>query len=395
MTRIFQLFSFPFRFSWTKLDKPWILAPALVPHPSGGLSVSCSGPHPSGGFPLRAVLERFARDSFKPCQTDPICGLLSRTGLADAGLIMGIAAESADVFPSELRAYATTTNLITELDLLGGPLRIVRCHARATAALRSKGIRPGTSDLPDWPTRDRDGGRLARLDGGIRPVSSTPTGLRPSVSGSFSHRLNISAVSQSNRGGNVWGRLKAKAHSPPNTANASCENEVSQPNKLEDRIGAFGAKLGASQSSTFVEPGIGNEFPNKPGYIKREKFMTMEERFPPTTRKPKRPRLGDLQRTGPISAIRLVRLSSVAAQLLVGCSNVEVTDVEFGELVLRSLSNRCKTETARPRACCFVQDFLEFSLHRVTPLPFCGSAARPPSPSGRATSGCEGKRFQI
>ena len=65
-----------------------------------------------------------------------------------------------------------------------------------------------------------------------------------STSGNFAHRLNISAVSQSNRGDKVREWFKSNVNTPPGskTENTSFENDLSQPSTIEDKVGAYGDK---------------------------------------------------------------------------------------------------------------------------------------------------------
>ena len=97
--------------------------------------ITCSGPHGHDGPPLDDALENFARDSFRPCQADPVYGILSRALLTDTALVMGFAPRSADDFLKGLEAVATSPHLVRGIDLLEGPLRIVWPHARATNEL--------------------------------------------------------------------------------------------------------------------------------------------------------------------------------------------------------------------------------------------------------------------
>ena len=124
--------------------------PSAVCPPSGRNITECSGPHggfPDGDRPLAPALESFARDGFPPCQSDPICAILESSGLVEVGLIMGIAAVSAEKLVSELRPYvrSTAAHFSETFELLIGPIRIVWAHARAAEAIRYLGDRRATS----------------------------------------------------------------------------------------------------------------------------------------------------------------------------------------------------------------------------------------------------------
>ena len=100
-------------------------------------------------------------------------------------------------------------------------------------------------------------------------------------------------------------------------------------------------------------------------YVKREKFLTMEEYTKKENkRKPKQPKMDDLSKTRALTAVEIVGMFQGAAQLVVDCNAAALSREDFTALVERSLSNRCRTEATRERVCRFVQEFLEFALQR-------------------------------
>ena len=312
---------------------------------------------------------------FPPCQSDPICAVLDSSGLTNCGLILGIAAVSTDQLIRELKLYVENTapHYTNTFGHLNGPIKIVWAHARAAESIRYLGIRPATSK---------------------------PAGPKLSESRIFSHRLNILAVSQSGAGDRVraWltnnspqenerrveNNCDTSSDNDPNPTQVSGDDSyrVTQTSSQSSQPSPLNVLLKATHSSTNKMPGqskCSSPPPStKRSYIKREKFVTMEDYKPPQTkRKPKHPRVDDLEKTKPLGAVTLVGMFSGASQLILDCSAASLAPDEFAALAERSLSNRCRTEAARVRVCRCAQDFLEFTLQRPNPLPFYGNAAVP------------------
>ena len=144
-------------------------------------------------------------------------------------------------------------------------------------------------------------------------------------------------------------------------------SRASQLSRL-DSTPASSNSLPGSQSSFNSEPGQKDDgCRGKRGYIPRGKFFSLGGKAPAVGRRPRRPRVADMERTEPLSACQLVRVFEGASQLMSDCSAGPGPDAEFEQLVVRSLSNRCRNESTRARVCRFAQYFVEFALYRPRP----------------------------
>ena len=211
---------------------------------------------------------------------------------------MGIAAASADELLTELRGFVdnTSAHLKELFVLLDGPLRIVWAHSRAAVAIKSMGIRPATRQS---------------------------TGLTTRYGWDCTHRLNILAVSQSKAGDRVRDFLYRNdpPEAPITEPGRGClrknvSNDPIRPWQVSEE-GNLGDTQLSSQSSTphlreISLTATQSEFGRMPrlldgsetisrkrGYIRREKYLTMEEQRPKMNRKSKIPRIEDLER-GPL-----------------------------------------------------------------------------------------------
>ena len=283
--------------------------------------------------------------------------ILSNLGLTDFELIYGLSAESVPRFPDHFKQFIGDSECSVQFHEVVVPLLELQLEATRLQLEKTrireqiiKGAAKVTNNIPE-------------------PISNPPIYVQD-----MSHRLNSLVLSQSSSGRGLlqWtGNHKraASQNDPPSSQEISLGDLSPWSNSQCSSFSNSQASNVTNLQSSGCPRGVAS---NKPAnhYVRRAKFFQLDNVTGPAD-----PDVEDLTRTKRLPAAILAKCFGGASNLLADCSGL--SDSEFGELVDRAMSNRCRTQATRDRVCSFVQNFLEFALYRADALPFYGGAAIP------------------